>query len=127
MSTPRRHDRLPLRSMGAVFLPPVQLSAAQPIWSLTLPQAHAALQSSEAGLSEAEARRRLERFGANRLPPPKRRPLLLRLSDQLLHFMALLLWVAGTLAFVAGAPQLGWAIWAVILINGAFSFGQDFK
>jgi Ca2+-transporting ATPase len=51
----------------------------------------------------------------------------LRFTDQLLHFMALLLWVAGSLAFVAGAPQLGWAIWAVILINGVFSFWQEFK
>ncbi len=105
----------------------MQLSAAQPIWSLSLREVWAAVQSRPEGLHQDEARRRLERFGANRLPPLKRRPLLLRLTDQLLHFMALLLWVAGTLAFVAGAPQLGWAIWAVILINGAFSFWQEFK
>ena len=105
----------------------MQLSAAQPIWSLSVQEAWAALQSGPEGLSQQEASARLSRFGANRLPPLKRRPLLLRLSDQLLHFMALLLWVAGTLAFVAGAPQLGWAIWAVILINGAFSFWQEFK
>ena len=41
--------------------------------------------------------------------------------------MALLLWVAGALAFIARAPQLGWAIWAVILINALFSFWQEFK
>ncbi|QPN63001.1 cation-transporting P-type ATPase [Synechococcus sp. CBW1004] len=105
----------------------MQLSAAQPIWSLSVQEAWAAVQSRPEGLSQAEASQRLERYGANRLPPQKRRPLLLRLTDQLLHFMALLLWVAGTLAFVAGAPQLGWAIWAVILINGAFSFWQEFK
>ena len=90
-------------------------------------EALAALQSSPEGLSGAEAQRRLERFGPNRLPPPKQRPWLLRCTDQLLHFMALLLWVAGSLAFIAGAPQLGWAIWAVILINGLFSFWQEFK
>jgi len=105
----------------------VQLSAVQPIWSLSVQEAWAALQSGPEGLSQREASARLSRFGANRLPPLKRRPPLLRLSDQLLHFMALLLWVAGALAFVAGAPQLGWAIWAVILINGAFSFWQEFK
>lgn len=105
----------------------VQLTASQPIWSLSMQQAWAALQSHPEGLSQAEAGQRLQRFGANRLPPLKRRPLLLRLTDQLLHFMALLLWVAGGLAFVAGAPQLGWAIWAVIMINGAFSFWQEFK
>ena len=70
------------------------LTAAQPIWSLPLSDAYAALQSGPEGLSSAEAAARLERFGANRLPPLKRRPLLLRFTDQLIHFMALLLWVA---------------------------------
>jgi Ca2+-transporting ATPase len=85
---------------------PVQLTAAQPIWSLSVAAAWTALQSRPEGLSQEDASQRLARFGANRLPPLKRRPLLLRLTDQLIHFMALLLWVAGTLAFVAGAPQL---------------------
>ena len=103
------------------------LTAAQPIWTLPLSDAYAALQSGPEGLSSVEAAERLERFGANRLPPLKRRPLLLRFTDQLIHFMALLLWVAGGLAFIARAPQLGWAIWAVILINAVFSFWQEFK
>jgi len=105
----------------------VQLSADQPIWCLTAAQVFAALQSQPEGLSSVEAIDRLERFGPNRLPSLKRRPLALRFSDQLLHFMALLLWVAGALAFIARAPQLGWAIWAVILINALFSFWQEFK
>ena len=113
--------------MGEVDPPPVLLTAAKPIWALPLPEVLTALQSRPEGLSSAEAAERLQRFGANRLPPLKRRPLLLRFTDQLVHFMALLLWVAGTLAFIARAPQLGWAIWAVILINAMFSFWQEFK
>jgi Cation transport ATPase len=57
----------------------------------------------------------------------RRRPLALRFTDQLVHFLALLLWVAVGLAFLAQAPQLGWAIWAVVLINALFSFWQEFK
>jgi len=110
-----------------ISLPTVLLSASQPIWSLPLPQAFASLQSRPQGLGQGEALERLQRFGANRLPPLKRRPLLLRFSDQLFHFMALLLWVAGGLAFLARTPQLGWAIWAVILINALFSFVQEFR
>jgi len=105
----------------------VLLSASQPIWSLPLEQVYPGLRTSREGLSQVEAEQRLERYGANRLPPLKRRPLALRLVDQMVHFMALLLWVAGVLAFVAGTPQLGWAIWAVVLINGLFSFWQDFQ
>ncbi|MEB3276197.1 MAG: cation-transporting P-type ATPase, partial [Cyanobacteriota bacterium] len=85
------------------------LSASQPIWSLPVEAVPAALQSKPQGLSQPEAQRRLERFGANRLPSLRRRPLVLRFIDQLVHFMALLLWVAGGLAFAAGTPQLGWA------------------
>jgi magnesium-transporting ATPase (P-type) len=105
----------------------VQLAASQPVWSLTSAALAAALRTPPQGLSSAEAQRRLEQCGANRLPPSRRRPLLLRLGDQMLHVMALLLWVAGGLAFVAGTPQLGWAIWAVVLINGLFSFWQEYQ
>jgi Ca2+-transporting ATPase len=103
------------------------LSASQPIWSLPLEQVYPGLRSTPDGLSQLEAEQRLERYGANRLPPLKRRPLALRFLDQMVHFMALLLWIAGVLAFVAGTPQLGWAIWAVVLINGVFSFWQEFQ
>jgi Ca2+-transporting ATPase len=105
----------------------VLLSASHPIWSLPVEAVPAALQSTPQGLSQLEAQRRLERFGANRLPSLRRRPLVLRFIDQLVHFMALLLWVAGGLAFAAGTPQLGWAIWGVVLINGVFSFWQDYQ
>jgi len=105
----------------------MELAASQPIWSLPVDQVYAALQSAPEGLGQAEAQRRLLRYGANRLPPQKRRPLLLRFLDQMVHFMALLLWIAGGLAFAAGTPQLGWAIWSVVLINGLFSFWQEFQ
>ena len=106
---------------------PVQLSAAQPISCLSPEQALHALSSSPEGLSSLEANLRLTRYGANRLPPQRHRPLILRLGDQLTHFMALLLWAAGAMAMVAGTPSLGWAIWGVVLINGLFSFWQDFQ
>ena len=103
------------------------LSPSRPIWTLPQEEVVGALQSTPEGLTEQEASLRLERWGPNKLPHLKRRPLLLRLVDQMLHFMAILLWVAGALAFAAGTPQLGWAIWGVVLINGGFSFWQEFQ
>jgi calcium-translocating P-type ATPase len=105
----------------------VQLAPSQPIWALQRHELWSALRTRPEGLSSAEAAARLQRFGPNSLPPLRRRPLALRFTDQLVHFMALLLWVAGGLAFLAQAPQLGWAIWAVVLINALFSFWQEFK
>ena len=43
----------------------------------------------------------------------------------MVHFFALLFWVAGGLAFVAGLPQLGIAIFVVIVFNGVFAFVQE--
>jgi len=105
----------------------MHLSAAQPIWTLDPDAALQALGSGPRGLSQAEAELRLQRFGPNSLPPPQRRSVLRRMGDQLLHLMALLLWVAGGLALLAGTPQLAIAIWVVVLVNGLFSFWQEYQ
>ena len=98
-----------------------------PIWTLTADQVYETLSTSVQGLSEVETALRVKHYGFNELPEPARRSLLLRFTDQLTHFMALLLWVAGILAFISGTPELGWAIWAVIWINAGFSFWQEFQ
>ena len=98
-----------------------------PIWTLTADQVYETLSTSAQGLSEVETALRIKHYGFNELPEPARRSLLLRFTDQLTHFMALLLWVAGILAFISGTPELGWAIWAVIWINAGFSFWQEFQ
>lgn len=102
-------------------------SSHQLIWALPTESVYEALGSNSQGLTEAEAIDRLNQFGANELPEPAHRPMWLRFADQLTHFMALLLWVAGALAFISRTPELGWAIWSVILINAVFSFWQEFQ
>lgn len=99
----------------------------QPVWTLPAEAVYPSLETAAAGLSNQEAVQRLEQFGANELPEPTQRPLWMRFTDQLTHFMALLLWVAGILAFISNTPALGWAIWTVIWINGIFSFWQEFQ
>jgi len=96
-------------------------------WSLTLEELYHSLETTVEGLSTSQATERLHRYGFNELPEPSHRPLILRFTDQLTHFMALLLWIAGILAFISGTPALGWAIWAVIWINAIFSFWQEFQ
>ncbi len=99
----------------------------QPIWALPIEAVYESLATSETGLTDLEASQRLTKFGLNELPTPPQRPLWLKFVDQLSHFMALLLWIAGILAFVSRTPALGWAIWAVIWINALFSFWQEFQ
>ncbi len=102
-------------------------SVHQPLWALSCEAVYESLGTAAEGLSSDDAIARLEKFGANELPEPAHRPLWLRFVDQLTHFMALLLWVAGILAFVSRTPELGWAVWAVIWINAIFSFWQEFQ
>ena len=89
------------------------------------PRAAAAFEAG--GLTSAEAAERLAAGGPNRLPAGHVVPAWRRFASQLLHFFALMLWVAGILAFVAGMPQLGVAIFIVILVNGTFAFAQEFR
>jgi magnesium-transporting ATPase (P-type) len=84
-----------------------------------MPLAHAA------GLSSADAATRRAEQGPNRLPAPRRPSTLRRLLEEVTHFFALMLWVAGVLALVAGLPQLGIAIFAVIVLNGLFAFVEQ--
>jgi len=93
------------------------MTSHHPIWTLTTENVYQILGTSAQGLAETETASRLKHYGYNELPEAARRSLLLRFTDQLTHFMALLLWVAGILAFISGTPELGWAIWAMIWIN----------
>ncbi|OGL13928.1 MAG: hypothetical protein A3K12_08960 [Candidatus Rokubacteria bacterium RIFCSPLOWO2_12_FULL_71_19] len=87
----------------------------------------ALLGTAAGGLSAAEAARRRAACGSNRLERIARRSLAARLLDQFTSFFALLLWVGGAFAFLAGLPELGWAIFGVIVINGVFSFFQEYR
>lgn len=79
------------------------------------------------GLTEDEVNERQSRLGRNRILRVKGKPLVLKLLANFTHLMALLLWIGGVVGFIANMPQLGVAIWTVNLINGAFSFWQEYK
>lgn len=97
------------------------------LWALPVGAVYAALGTRPDGLGAEEAAARRLRYGPNEIPAARQRPLVLRFVDELAHVMAILLWAAGAMAFVAGQPALGWAIWAVVVINGVFSFWQEYR
>jgi magnesium-transporting ATPase (P-type) len=86
-----------------------------------------ALGSSREGLSADEAAARLTAVGPNELPHAHGPGLARQLIDQFTHFFAVLLWVAAVLAVIGGMPQLGIAIVIVIVVNGTFSFAQEYR
>ena len=85
------------------------------------------LETSRHGLDSQEAEKRLRTFGKNKLPKAATLSLWRLLFQQFTHLMALLLWVAGLLAFSVDMPELGWATWFVILVNAFFSFWQEYR
>ena len=102
--------------------------------NLSIAEALSSLESSERGLSAAEAARRLREYGENRIAEIGGAPEWKRFLREFTHFFAIILWVAAGLAFFAesrapgeGMWQLGVAILAVILINGSFSYWQEYR
>jgi calcium-translocating P-type ATPase len=87
----------------------------------------AALEPVRQGLTERDAAARLAADGANELPLPKRPPMVARFAVELVHFFALMLWVAAGLAWIAGLPALTVAIAAVVVLNALFSFAQEHR
>jgi Ca2+-transporting ATPase len=94
---------------------------------LTIPDVYVAAGTSPDGLTTAEAKVRLTKFGPNAIQTIRGKPMWRKLLANFTHLMALLLWAGGAMAFVGKMPQLGWAIWAVVVINAFFSFWQEFR
>ena len=104
------------------------------IVSLPIADVLTSLKTSPEGLAAPEAARRLAEFGPNRIEAVRGRPLWLRFLGEFAHFFAVILWVAAALAFFAetrnpgeGMGELAAAIVAVIVVNGAFSFWQEYR
>lgn len=85
------------------------------------------LDTSPAGLPSDVAAQRLRRTGPNEVPAAPPVNLARLLLAQVMHTLALLLWAAAVVAFLARLPQIGWAIVAIILINGGFSYWQEYR
>jgi magnesium-transporting ATPase (P-type) len=83
------------------------------------------LRAHPEGLSAREAERRLVAYGPNELTRRGGRRWPRQLARQVTHPLALLLWVAAALAFVAGLPPLGVAIVVVVVLNAVFAFTQE--
>ena len=85
------------------------------------------LGSSPRGLSDDEAKRRLDEYGLNKIEEVKGTPLIFKFLANFYHLFAILLWAGAILGFIGGLPELGYAIIAVIIINAIFSFWQEYK
>ncbi len=102
--------------------------------SLSRDDALRSLGSSENGLADAEAAKRLGENGFNEIRETHRPHFAARFLKQFTHFLALLLWVGAGLSFFSaylhpgeGMATLGFAIIGVIVINAVFTFFQEYR
>lgn len=84
-------------------------------------------QTASDGLTDTEAAKRLEQYGKNILTEKRHEPVLKLFLQNFSSLMAILLWSAGAIALFTGTIELGIAIWLVNVINGLFSFWQQYR
>jgi len=97
------------------------------IAKLPADRVYAALGSNVRGLNQSQVAERQKKFGKNLIEEKKKKSVILIFLGNFIHLMAILLWIGGAVAFLAGMPQLGVAVWLVNVINGVFSFWQEHR
>jgi Ca2+-transporting ATPase len=80
-----------------------------------------------AGISDAEAERRLALHGRNALPEARRRSPLAIFAAQFADFMVIVLLGAAALAGFVGEPQDSAAIVAIVALNALLGFVQEYR
>ncbi len=98
-----------------------------PLYSLRASEVYRALETSPEGLTGEQVAARQSLYGSNLLSGiPKISPLP-HFIIHIIHPMALLLWVAGLLAFLVGEPALALTIWILVVVNAVFSFWREYR
>jgi len=85
------------------------------------------LETSIEGLSDITVRKRLERYGPNRLPEPSRRTAGAMVASQFKDFMILLLIGAAVVSGFIGEPGDAIAIVVIVVINAVIGFLQEYR
>ncbi|MFI1921101.1 MULTISPECIES: cation-transporting P-type ATPase [unclassified Streptomyces] len=107
-----------------------------PIPQLTAGDVFSTLTTSRRGLSAAQARARLERYGTNELPRVRRRSAWRQLGTQFTDLFAVVLIVAACVTFLAyrlqeprdvATLQLSVAILGVVVLNAIIGFAQEYS
>jgi P-type Ca2+ transporter type 2C len=95
--------------------------------SMTVEEAFQALETNPKGLTQAEADKRLEKYGRNEVSKSKDTSWVSILLHQLVNPLVAVLLVAGLIAFLAGEVIDTIVIAVVILVNTTIGFFQEFR
>jgi P-type Ca2+ transporter type 2C len=101
--------------------------ASTPLWTLAPDDALRALGSNPGGIAEADAVRRRNKAGPNRLPEAKARSRLALFAAQFTSLLILLLLAAAVLAWLVGDIKDAVVIAVVVLFNACLGFVQEHR
>lgn len=97
------------------------------IYKLTSDDVFSMMRTRGEGLTSPEVKERQDKYGKNVISEKKGEPIILIFLSNFISLMAILLWVGGAIALIAAMPELAIAIWLVNIINGVFSFMQEYR
>ncbi len=102
--------------------------SARPYYAQSIDEAAKVLRTDlQEGLAEDEVRRRLDRYGPNKLREAKKQSAWKILLGQFRSMVIIVLVIAGTAALAFGHGAEAMAIAAVLLVNAAIGFGTEWK
>ncbi|MGM5483471.1 MAG: cation-translocating P-type ATPase [Nanobdellota archaeon] len=92
------------------------------------------IRTSEKGLSQEEASKRIKEKGKNKLTEKKDTPQIIKFLLQFKNFFSILLLIGAGLSFISdyispgqGSDYIGWALLGVTVLNALFTYLQEFK
>lgn len=95
-------------------------------WSLSATELYSMLGTGASGLSSAEARERLQRYGANTLNQRKRSNIPILVARQFMNPIVLMLLTATILSLLLGDTIDAIVICCIVLISGLLGFWQEY-
>lgn len=96
-------------------------------YQMTVEEVLDALETNEGGLSEEEAKSRLEKYGKNELIAELKTPKWLLFLSQFKELLVLVLIVAGIISFIIGSYKNAVAMFVIVTINAVIGFVQEYK
>ncbi len=95
--------------------------------ALSIEESFAAVHSASTGLTSTEVKTRLQEYGPNTLPEPKRATWFFLLWKQCSSFLIVILLVAVVVSYALGDHQDAWIIFAAVLLNVIVGFAQEYR
>lgn len=97
------------------------------IYNLTVEDVCKTMNTRLEGLTASEVQDNQKTYGKNVINEKQEKSVILIFLSNFISVMAILLWIGGLIAFFADMSELGIAIWMVNIINGVFSFWQEYR